>query len=90
MSKKKVNKGIDEEISLLYVYVSKIINRHEANMFPVQHICNNVKEVCVFYFCFCAFIEYHYGRDGFFGETVGQKYMLHRPFIYGVKCLEEV
>ena len=42
-------------------------------------------EVCVsirrasFYFCF--FIKHHYGCDGFFGETVSQKCLLHLPFV---------
>ena len=39
---------------------------------------------------FRVFIEHYYGYDGFFGETVGQKYLLHLPSVYGVKCFGKV
>ena len=39
---------------------------------------------------FCVFIEHHYSCDGFFGETVGEKYLLHLLSVYGVKCLGEI
>ena len=38
-------------------------------------------------FYFRVFIEHHYGYDGFFGEVVGEKYLLYVLSVYGAKCL---
>ena len=36
-----------------------------------------------------VFIKHHYGCNGFFGETIGQKYLLHLPSVYGIKMSGE-
>ena len=57
----------------------------------MQNTYVNVKEVWVsiwwanFYFCIC--MEHHCGFDGFFGETISLKYLLHLLSVYGVKCV---
>ena len=38
----------------------------------------------------CVFIQHHYDCDSYFGEVVGEKYLLHLLSVYGVKGLGEV
>ena len=39
---------------------------------------------------FRVFIEHHYGSDGFFGEAIRLKYLLHLPSLNEVKCRGEI